>query len=293
MGRNNWTCIWTYINSLSFLIVSPGPAGSGQSPSHRSTKWGSCVASLHYQQCGREDPGRCQVQIKRGPKGHPGRHVRSEILQQRAQGLPPSHPGARGARRGLGPRSVSTHKCVCVHQRHNILKSELSYALLANKCMLYSGGGWGARWWDGQPDDSQERGGVWSVHGKEPAFCLFRYLCPSLNFSSSPSLSVWTWTGGGRRPATRGENLVWWRRTSCPRGSWRMMPKSSGWPARRRRRNCLDEALGCERRWTIATHWPRSSGWRWLAWGWSAELRNKTEYKLNLKSRWKHPRFVY
>lgn len=34
------------------------------------------------------------------------------------------------------------------------------------------------------------------------------HLCISHMFSSSPSPSVWTWTGGVRRPVTRGVNLV-------------------------------------------------------------------------------------
>lgn len=57
------------------LYIYSGPASSGQSPSYRSTKRGACVASLHCQQCGGEDLGRCQVQTECGPEGHTGWNV--------------------------------------------------------------------------------------------------------------------------------------------------------------------------------------------------------------------------
>lgn len=50
------------------------------------------------------DPGGGQVQAQRGPEGHPGRHVRPEVLGMRAAGFPPGHSGARGAGRGRDSR---------------------------------------------------------------------------------------------------------------------------------------------------------------------------------------------
>lgn len=81
-------------------------------------------------------------------------------------------------------------------------------------------------------------------------------------FCFSCSFSVWTWTGDVKKPATRGANRAWWRRTSCPLGSWRTMPRLNGWRARRRRRKCSAEVLGREKRWTTAIRWLKSSGWR-------------------------------
>lgn len=82
------------IASLCFLIGSASP---GSRPSYRAAEWGARAASVYREQRGGEDPGRCQIQTERGPEGHPGRHVRPEILQPWAQGFPAGHPGARRA----------------------------------------------------------------------------------------------------------------------------------------------------------------------------------------------------
>lgn len=86
------------------LFLAAGLASSGPRSSHWATERGACAASLHCQQRGREDPRCCQVQIKRGPEGDPGRYVWPEVLQPRAQGLLAGHPGARGT--GWGRASI-------------------------------------------------------------------------------------------------------------------------------------------------------------------------------------------
>lgn len=87
--------------TLSFSFLCIGPAGSGPSSSYRAAERGAGVALVHCEQCRRENPRRCQIQAQRGPKGHPGRHVRPEIIQSRAPRVPAGHPGAWGAGRGL------------------------------------------------------------------------------------------------------------------------------------------------------------------------------------------------
>ncbi len=52
-----------------------GSAGPGSRPSYRAAERGAGAASVHREQRGGGDPGRCQIQAERGPEGHPGRYV--------------------------------------------------------------------------------------------------------------------------------------------------------------------------------------------------------------------------
>lgn len=62
-------------------------------------------------------------------------------------------------------KCVYAWMCVRAPATHNF-RSVLSYALLANVCLLYLGRGRGPGRRDSQSDDCQKWGGVWPVHGQ-------------------------------------------------------------------------------------------------------------------------------
>lgn len=77
----------------STLFSSAGSASTRPSSPHRSAERGPGAETLHREQCGRKDPGSCQVQAECGSEGDPGGHVRSEVFKPRAEGIPAGHIG--------------------------------------------------------------------------------------------------------------------------------------------------------------------------------------------------------
>ncbi len=88
------------------------------------------------------------------------------------------------------------------------------------------------------------------------------------------SSSAWISTAVVKRLVTRNANPGWWRRMSCPPGSWRMMQRWKGSPAKKKRRRCSAVAPVKEKKWTTATPSQRNNGWRWM--------RNHNCFVLNL-----------
>lgn len=149
--------------------------------------------------------------------------------------------------------------------------SVISEALFPWCFLFLSGRRRSPRRWDCKSDDRQEWRRVWPVHGLVSSSLNYIYKSMSITKSLNPDwiqinfhclflCSVWIWIDAARKLAIQSENPVSWRRTSCPRGSWKMMQRWKDSPVRKKKRRCSAVAPGREKRSITAIRSQRNSG---------------------------------